>query len=468
MSRRARRRPGDADFQPLLPTRVPGVVRALARWAVLSSMAATPACAALDDRGEDGGGGGSRPSGPAFEPVECGENDWMPPVLQRVSLTRPIDYVGIYSQALDLEGLEANVLVERGNACSGAPAAGVCDSALQASRMITPNCRDSRDCPNFLLTTAADSVARSEDRSDLLTLLGNIDSRDKALTLAIFDGFAIRCPESGSRELAGTGTREQDGVIVLHTEWEECADGIFEQSLQVAADGEVTDLGKDAIGVSMCAVGRRPFGLCTLPLPQGAALGAFFATSAQLEAASIYAFERLARELSALDAPAELVAAAARSALDEVRHARAMTELARRWGAEPSAPRVARLPLREPFAIALDNAVEGCVRETYGALLAHHQALSARDPQVRAAMAAIAEDETRHALLSWQVASWLEPRLPVAARQLLAAARADAQAQLLREVDPGLSTSDARAIGWPPPHVERALIERLGDALRWA
>jgi hypothetical protein len=48
--------------------------------------------------------------------------------------------------------------------------------------------------------------------------------------------------------------------------------------------------------------------------------------------------------------------------------------------------------------------------ETYGASLAHHQALCARDPQVRAVMTAIAEDETRHAALSWQVAHWLELR----------------------------------------------------------
>jgi hypothetical protein len=45
---------------------------------------------------------------------------------------------------------------------------------------------------------------------------------------------------------------------------------------------------------------------------------------AQLEAASIVAFDRLARELDAHGAPAELVAEARRAKTDEVRHARTL------------------------------------------------------------------------------------------------------------------------------------------------
>jgi len=56
--------------------------------------------------------------------------------------------------------------------------------------------------------------------------------------------------------------------------------------------------------------------------------------------------------------------------------------------------------------VALENAVEGCVRETYGALIATRQAEAASDPVVRRAMRKIAADETAHAALSWDVASF--------------------------------------------------------------
>ena len=53
-----------------------------------------------------------------------------------------------------------------------------------------------------------------------------------------------------------------------------------------------------------------------------------------------------------------------------------------------------------------ENAREGCVRETFGALIAMHQAERAGDPIIRRAMRRIAEEETRHAELAWEVASW--------------------------------------------------------------
>jgi hypothetical protein len=80
--------------------------------------------------------------------------------------------------------------------------------------------------------------------------------------------------------------------------------------------------------------------------------------------------------------------------------------------------------------VALENAVEGCIRETYGALVAHHQAQAARDPAIATMMRVIAEDETRHAGLAWDVAAWLEPKLSVEERTAVAAARARAIAEL--------------------------------------
>jgi hypothetical protein len=61
--------------------------------------------------------------------------------------------------------------------------------------------------------------------------------------------------------------------------------------------------------------------------------------------------------------------------------------------------------------MAIENAAEGVVRETFGAAIALWQARHARHSDVRRAMRHIADDECRHAELSWGVARWLYRKL---------------------------------------------------------
>ncbi len=171
--------------------------------------------------------------------------------------------------------------------------------------------------------------------------------------------------------------------------------------------------------------GRRPAGHRERVGRGSTPLGAYFASIAALEAASVGAFEELARELAAHGAPKRLVARARRAARDEVRHAALVGELARRHGGAVKLP-VARgpRPPRTLVALARANAVEGCVRETFGALLALHQAEFAPSADVRAAMTTIARDESAHAILAHDVHRWLVRRLdPKALRSVRAAAR---------------------------------------------
>jgi hypothetical protein len=266
--------------------------------------------------------------------------------------------------------------------------------------------------------------------------------------------------------LRGTETRNVADGYEVRTEWEDCGVGLFSRTVFVSADGSVRELDRHEIGASNCTIGRRPEGLrACAPAASRSALGAYFASAAALEAASVVAFERMARELGELGAPQPLVAGAARSALEEIRHTRAVALLARRFGGEPAAPQVCPLAVRSAQAIALENAVEGCVRETYGALVAHYQAATALDPAVRAAMTVIAEDETRHATLSWQVAEWLEPRLSPEQRRAVHAARAAALAILRGELQDGLSPADRALIGLPGQQLAVALLDRLAGAL---
>jgi rubrerythrin len=210
--------------------------------------------------------------------------------------------------------------------------------------------------------------------------------------------------------------------------------------------------------------GRRPAGLVRERSVLGAGLGAYLAALAYEENASITAFERMRVELWNAGAPRVLSAAAGRAARDEVRHARTMTRLAEKRGGRVVTARVRRARGRSELAMALQNAVEGCVRETYGALLAQWQAAHAGDLELRRAFSAIARDEARHASLSWALARWIEPRLDENAR-----ARVDrARARAVRHLANAMRDPEARLAadaGLPSAAESRALLTSLASAL---
>jgi hypothetical protein len=166
-----------------------------------------------------------------------------------------------------------------------------------------------------------------------------------------------------------------------------------------------------------CGTGRRPEGLDPATAP------AMFAEMTRLEAASVEAFRRLRAELARHGAPRRLLRACSHAMRDEVRHARIMGALAFGRGERVDPPRIAPASTRSLEALATENAVEGCVRETWGALVATRDAQTHANPAVRAAMKRIAPDETRHAALAWSISSWLEPRLTRGARQRVRQAR---------------------------------------------
>jgi hypothetical protein len=238
-----------------------------------------------------------------------------------------------------------------------------------------------------------------------------------------------------------------------HCELHQERDGYFE--VHVGSNGS-------------CLGGRRPQRLVFGGARRArSAVGAWFARLCQLEAASVPAFQTLEKELGEAGAPPVLARAAAAAARDERRHTRLAARLARRFGAEPGRPHVAPTPARGLAALAEENAVEGCVREAYGAALAFVQATTSTDPLVRAGMGAIAADETRHAALAWAVHAWVEPRLGAMARRRVRQARAAAVAQLRVEVRGDWTAALGTTAGLPAPPVATALVEQLARTL-WA
>lgn len=116
--------------------------------------------------------------------------------------------------------------------------------------------------------------------------------------------------------------------------------------------------------------------------------------------------------------------------------------------------------------MAIENAVEGCVRETFGALVAQYQREHAEDPSVRAVMDVIADDETGHAALAWSVAAWLDESLDAETRESVRVARDEAVLELARELDVEPPESLVREAGMPPRAVALAMLDGLRRS-RW-
>jgi hypothetical protein len=296
-------------------------------------------------------------------------------------------------------------------------------------------------------------------------LLGSIDTTAEAVLLAALSGQPL-C--NGFGKLPGASIAATATGYEIRALYELCSDGQYRDRLTVDANGTLTVLEHVKVAPSTCAIGRRPDGLCTpMSFAQPSSRGAYLAEAAHLEAASVYAFEKLARELLELSAPRALIEAAHEAKSDEMRHALAVAALARASGGRPNVPVVQETALRSRLELALDNATEGCVRETFGALIATYQAESAGDARVRSVMTSIAEDETRHAALSWALQAWLEAGLRECERAQVASAQARALDELERELAPDLSDADLRALGLPSRALSSALLACLRPALPW-
>lgn len=115
--------------------------------------------------------------------------------------------------------------------------------------------------------------------------------------------------------------------------------------------------------------------------------------------------------------------------------------------------------------ITRENAVEGCVRETFGALIMQWQAAHARDASVRRAFARIAADETRHAALSWSVARWAAQALDPEARAAVAVRCREAVEALRREGEAAVDGELCTRAGLPTGAQREVLLSVLEAGL---
>jgi hypothetical protein len=141
-----------------------------------------------------------------------------------------------------------------------------------------------------------------------------------------------------------------------------------------------------------------------------AALGAAWRADALDEHASVASFGRFVLELLAFGAPPQLVRDVLAAASDEVRHAEVCFGIATQLDGHaqgPGALDLADMQLATSLAEAAAAAVrEGCVGETLAAAHAATASRQTSDPALAQALAAIADDEARHAALAWRFVQW--------------------------------------------------------------
>jgi len=222
-----------------------------------------------------------------------------------------------------------------------------------------------------------------------------------------------------------------------------------------------TSDGKLSYLCGACGVGRVAAG--TALCPPGETVADRLAHQAYYEAASVVAFERLVVALERAGAPRALIARACAAANDEARHAALFSELAQRHGVAPIVLD-ARPATPSLFELALENATEGCVRETFGAIVTLHQAQHAESEEVRAAFAAIADDEAEHAALSWELKTWFDTQLTPAERSRVQDAHDVAVAAAHRDA---ATAPDAPgvALGLPSPARAEQMLGALMAAM---
>jgi hypothetical protein len=213
-----------------------------------------------------------------------------------------------------------------------------------------------------------------------------------------------------------------------------CGPSYLSYRLQVTTEGAVSATGLDQM--TQGCVGRRPRGLELSSVVTGApATGRYYARIAELEAAAVIAFDIMLLELTEAGAPEALLRRVEDARRDEVRHARVMAALAGRYGAEVTKPHVAPRQTPTLLEMALENMAEGCVRETWGALSARYQSQAAESFAERLLWSEVADDEARHAELSWDLHAWLMSRLSHAEQLEVEAAQRNAWDELVLELD---------------------------------
>ncbi len=394
-----------------------------------------------------------------------------------MELAEPYGFVALRAvNGFDATSVESTTELEPfGQPCAGASDVEACRAELARAWPVPggdwTECGQGGCVTYGVVSVLGDRVQLHDALPEIVSLLGEIDTPVEAVFWADANGYQPRCVVDSIFQLPRVELLEIEGGYRLRN-YEMIADCPIEYqgvALDMARDGRLEVVDRFAAprsNISAC-VGRRPPGLVAAAAreAQHAEVGGFFADVAALEAAAVTAFVVIEAELVAFGAPEELRAAPREAAADEERHWEITSALAADWGVRAARPQIEARPVRALLDFALDNMVEGCVREAFGAAVASYQAAAAEEPRVRQLLAQIAADERRHAELSFRIQAWLEPLLAAEelARIERAARRAIAELRAEQQSEPAWSVR--RSAGMPGASAAAELINALEASL---
>jgi hypothetical protein len=318
--------------------------------------------------------------------------------------------------------------------------------------------------------TSGDSIQEVRSLSALLPLIAPIETVQEAQAWAQLNFKGATC-EGPTNAQTGNASYQLRSVT---TECVSDPNGSFDVTTEtiytVSSNGDIVTSSRKELSrkpTPACAVaGRNPFApLARTSAPAADACGRYLGTMAHLEGCAVLAFEELAQELARFGAPQGLIARAKEAADDERRHQAMMTSHARMYGADVAAAQSSPHRYASLFELALHNAQEGCVRETYGALVAMHQAARAGDAALRIDLRQIAQEEVRHAEWSHDLARWLESQLTEAEKLEVQLAKRQALLQLHQENQQSPERALQDSVGLPSAEVAAHLLAGLEATL---
>ena len=401
--------------------------------------------------------GGDDDTGSVTPPDGLGEVCAAETILGHLTPSEPANYLAIRADSEFSDDGQTEVEVW-GEPCAEASDSETCLSTLAETWPSSSGwgyCGEG--CTDYgLAYTRGDEVGMADSVEEVVTFLGAIDSPADAMMVARAGDYK---PECLSVEETPTGWEMTAEIMTSDCPWTDEIRRISVDASGVVAVEEVLEV----LESDGCA-GRRPDGLSPRGALSGSAVGCQLAHIAHLEGAAVIAFERMAVELERFGAPAELVERARSAARDEVRHARQVGRLARAYGAALVPVEVEPMVERDLLSFALENAAEGCVRETYGVVDAMYRSRCATDARVRSVFARIAEDESRHAELSWAIHRWLGTRLSESELAQVDEVMVAAHATLREELERS-GSAPLRALGAPPVEAKVAMADVLAERL---
>ncbi len=451
--------------------------KALAAILVSSLAACSGTVSTVGGSGGDAGTttDGGLPVTPLPERVEClSPYSQMSALYAALTLAPGVDGITFYAidRAIGADG--GLPLLSRG--VLGAPCTNAtCEAAIEdVARTFAPQTSGGwhegaggmiQPLQGFAVVTKAGVHSLVRSLAELLPLIAPISSLKEAQAWATINDHGATCESGANASESNAAYFELRAVsTTCETKTGGAVDVTTETIIRVYRDGRIEPQASRELSrtpTQGCAVaGRNPAQLETRPSGDGS-FPAYLAEMAHLEGAAVFAFAELSGELERFGAPASLVERARLAHADEVRHAAIMAAHAEGAGALPVAAQASPHAYGSLLELALHNAEEGCVRETYGALVALHQAERAGDAALRADLTSIALDEVGHAEWSKDLDAWLVTQLDEAERAQVHAAKVRALATLEAQIAEEPSRELAHLAGLPTAAVASQLLRGL-------